>query len=293
MSTVSTFHIREVVRTALQEDLALGDATTSALFAHNCPARGRIVAQQDLVAVGIAVAIQTFLEIDSALRIVQAVQDGASAAKGSTILTVEGDGRSILTGERIALNFLQHLSGIASLTAKFCQMARGYPTTILDTRKTTPGLRTLEKWAVALGGGKNHRRSLGDGLLIKDNHLTLMRGQGLGLVEACRLARNRAPHGFRIIVEVESVDQVEKALQGGADVILLDNMDSASVRRAVERIKGRALVEVSGGITLQNVREMAAAGADFISIGALTHSAPAADISLDVVSLRRKLRQSK
>ena len=189
--------------------------------------------------------------------------------------------------ERVALNFLQRLSGIASLTARFCQATKGYPTRILDTRKTTPGLRTLEKWAVRVGGGMNHRHSLGDGMLIKDNHLALLRACGHSVTDACRLARERGPHGLRIMVEAQSLPQVREALKGSADVILLDNMTPAQVREAAAVIKGRALVEVSGGITLDIAGEMAASGADYLSIGALTHSAPAANLSMDIVASER------
>jgi nicotinate-nucleotide pyrophosphorylase (carboxylating) len=186
--------------------------------------------------------------------------------------------------ERVALNFIQRLSGIATLTARFCEAIKGYPTRILDTRKTTPGLRALEKWAVRLGGGFNHRHSLGDGILIKDNHIELLKSQDKSVTDACRLAREHGPHGLRIIVEAQSLAQVRDALKGHADVILLDNMSPSQVREAVAVIKGRALVEVSGGITLESAREMAAAGADYLSIGALTHSAPAANVSMDLVA---------
>jgi nicotinate-nucleotide pyrophosphorylase (carboxylating) len=191
-----------------------------------------------------------------------------------------------LKAERVAVNFLQRLSGIATLTAQFCAAVRGYPAKILDTRKTTPGLRTLEKWAIRLGGGKNHRFSLGDGLLIKDNHLALLGSTGFNVAAACRLAHTAAPHGLRIEVEAKTIPEVKAALAGKADIILLDNMSPALVQKAVTLIKGRALVEVSGGITLQNVRDMAQAGADFISVGALTHSAPAANLSMDLSAQR-------
>jgi nicotinate-nucleotide pyrophosphorylase (carboxylating) len=290
MIPLPTADIRQAVRLALREDLALGDATTSALFSGPCPARGVVVARQTLVAAGIAAAQETFRAVDSSLRIVRAVKEGTKLAPGNVLLTIEGDGRSLLMGERVALNFLQHLSGIATLAAQFRHAVRGYPVKIVDTRKTVPGLRALEKWAVRLGGGWNHRRSLGDGILIKDNHLALLRTRGLNIADACRLARERSPHGLRIIVEVESLKQIREALDGAADVILLDNMSPSTVRRAVNLIKGRALVEVSGGITLENVREMAAAGANFISVGALTHSAPAAEISMDILPLGNRRR---
>jgi len=279
--------IRDAVRVALAEDVAFGDATTATLFPNPFGARGTIVAHQPLIVAGMAVAREVFAQIDPAVRVVRAADDGSKADKNTTVLVVEGEAHSLLMAERVALNFLQRLSGIATLTARFCEMAKGYPTRILDTRKTTPGLRALEKWAVRLGGGMNHRHSLGDGILIKDNHLTLLRAQGHSVADACHLARERGPHGLRIIVEAHSLADVRDAVTGDADVILLDNMTPAQVRQAVTIIKGRALVEVSGGITLDIAGEMAAAGADYLSIGALTHSAPAANLSMDIVATRR------
>ena len=183
----------------------------------------------------------------------------------------------------MALNFLQRLSGIATLTAKFCEAVKDFNVKIVDTRKTTPGLRTLEKLAVTLGGGHNHRFGLGDGILIKDNHLALAGGD---VARACRLVMERAkraPHGLKIEVEVRTLDEARAALDGGADIILLDNMDAPLIRKAVELIQGRAATEASGGVTLANVREIAEAGPDYISVGALTHSAPAASLSMDIV----------
>jgi len=270
--------IRRLVRQGLEEDLAQGDVTTAALFPCPVPARARIVAQQALIVAGMAAAVQSFIAVDPALTLSVTKKDGARARSGDALLTIQGDGRSILMAERLALNFLQHLSGIATLTDRFCQAVRGLRTAIFDTRKTLPGWRALQKWAVALGGGTNHRRSLGDGLLIKDNHLLLLRRTD-AVTEACRLA-GLTPHRPRI-VEVETMKDVERALAGKAEIILLDNMTPAMVARAVRLIKNRAIVEVSGGITLKNVRAMAAAGPQRISIGALTHSAPAAALSLE------------
>lgn len=280
MTPLPAADIRRAVRLGLEEDLAHGDVTTSALFSSPTPAHARIIAQQSLVVAGLAAAVQTFLVVDPSLSLSVSRRDGAQAAQGDVLLEIEGDGRSILRAERVALNFLQHLSGIATLTHKFCRAVRGYSVTILDTRKTIPGWRALQKWAVALGGGTNHRRSLGDGILIKDNHLALLENDRQAAENACRLTRAYAPSAMQVIVEVESLSQVRQALAGKADIILLDNMPPEKVRRAVALIKNRALVEVSGGITLENVRAMAAAGADRISIGALTHSAPAADVTL-------------
>ena len=272
--------IRRAVRAGIEEDLAHGDVTTSSLFAAAVPARGRIIAQQPLVVAGMAAAVQTFLAIDPALQLSVSRHDGEQAKNGEVLLTIVGDGRSIIMAERTALNFLQHLSGIATLTRRFCRAVSGYSVSIMDTRKTIPGWRSLQKWAVRLGGGTNHRFSLGDGILIKDNHLALLRKTSSAVLSACRSAGGKADPNMSTIVEVESLSEVRKALEGKADIILLDNMTPATVKRAVKLIDGRALVEVSGGITLGNVRAMAAAGPDRISIGALTHSAPAATLSL-------------
>jgi len=281
MAALPAADIRRAVRQGLEEDLGQGDVTTSALFTSAVPARANIIAQQPLVVAGMTAAIQTFVTVDPSLSLSVLRKDGSQAKNGETLLRIEGDGRSILMAERVALNFLQHLSGIATLTHRFCQAVRGYPVAILDTRKTLPGWRSLQKWAVALGGGINHRRSLGDGILIKDNHLLLL-NQKEAVREASRLAKSGAPVGMQTIVEVESLEEVAQALAGQADVILLDNMTPAMVKKAVRLINKRALVEVSGGINLNNVRAMAAAGPDRISIGALTHSAPAATISLEL-----------
>ena len=272
--------IRRAIRRALQEDLPLGDVTTAVLFPSPTPAFARIIAQQSLVVAGLDAAVRTFLTVDASLVLSIYRQDGERAKDGDCLLQIEGDGRSILKAERVALNFLQHLSGIATLTRRFCDAARGYPVTILDTRKTIPGFRALQKWAVRLGGGANHRQSLSDAVLIKDNHLALLNRTTMPVRTACRKAKANAPRRMKIIVEAESLADVRQAVAGRADIILLDNMNPASVRQAIRLIKGRALVEVSGGITLKNVRAMAAAGPDRISIGALTHSVPAATLSL-------------
>lgn len=282
--------IRVLVARALSEDLGSGDVTTQSLFDRPVAARGSIVAEErdGLVVAGLAVALEVFAQVDHSLECASSLADGDYAVSGTAILTVTGDGRSMLKAERVTLNFLQRLSGIATLTAKFCEVVKGYNVKIVDTRKTMPGLRALEKWAVRLGGGHNHRQGLTDGILIKDNHLALA---DRDVARACRLARERAPHGLKIEVEVQALDEVCAALDGGADIILLDNMNVPSIRKAVGLIKGRAIIEVSGGVTLANVREIAAAGPDLISIGALTHSAPAVTLSMDIVRVRRQ--QSK
>lgn len=290
MAPLPAAEIRRAVRQALDEDLGQGDVTTAALFPAKIPASATIVAQQDLAVAGLAAAVQTFLVVDPTLVVSPLCKEGESLASGMTIMQIEGDGRSIVMAERVALNFLQHLSGIATLTRTYCLAVKDYPVIIRDTRKTIPGLRMLEKWAVTLGGGENHRRSLGDGILIKDNHLALlMTTKGRAVSEACRLARRRGARDLTVIVEVESLAEVRQALTGKADVILLDNMTPHMIRQSVTLIKGRALVEASGGITLKNVIDVAAAGPDFISIGALTHSAPAVHLSLELQ--RRPLRR--
>ncbi|MGH7208019.1 MAG: carboxylating nicotinate-nucleotide diphosphorylase [Nitrospiraceae bacterium] len=288
MTTPSSPTIRKAVLAALAEDVGQGDATTAALLPNPVPTRGTIVAHEAMTVAGVAAARQTFLAVDRSVTVVRAVRDGTKIGGDRPVLILEGDARSLLMAERVALNFLQRLSGIATLTTRFREAVRGYRVKILDTRKTTPGLRALEKWAVRLGGGRNHRHSLGDGILIKDNHLALT---GHDVARACRLAREGAAHGLKIEVEAQTLDDVRAALDGQADIILLDNMDVPSIRTAVDFIKSRALVEVSGGVTLANIREIAAAGPDFISIGALTHSAPAVNLSMDIVPLSRPVNK--
>lgn len=278
--------IHNAVQPALSEDLAHGDVTTNALFPRAVPAQATIIAHQGMTVAGVAVAREVFLAVDPMVRITKSITDGTTVKAETPVLTVQGDARSLLMAERVAVNFLQRLSGIATLTARFCAAVCGYRTKILDTRKTTPGLRALEKWAVYLGGGGNHRFSLGDGILIKDNHLAVLRSNGIDVAGACRLARAGAPHGLRIEVEAKTLQEVKEALAGNADIVLLDNMSPALVKQAVALIKNRALVEVSGGMMLETVESMAQAGADFISVGALTHSAPAADLSMDLSARR-------
>jgi nicotinate-nucleotide pyrophosphorylase (carboxylating) len=294
MIGISRAYLRRIVHTALAEDLSRGDVTTGSLFPSAIRARATIVAHQPMTVAGIAVAREVFRSVDPSLRITGCARDGAVVKDGTVVLTAEGDGRSLLMGERVAVNFLQRLSGVATLTARFCAAVRGLGAKILDTRKTTPGLRPLEKWAVTLGGGSNHRFSLSDALLIKDNHLSLLRHtEGVDLAGACIRARQLAPRRLKIEVEAKSLDEVRQAVAGHADIIMLDNMSPALVRRAVVLIDHHALVEVSGGITLRTVRAMARAGADFISVGALTHSAPAMNLSMDLSPLRPSGRRPR
>lgn len=288
MVALPAVDIRRAVHMGLEEDLGQGDITTAALFPKPLPARARIIAQQPLVVAGMAAAIQTFIAVDASLKLTPSLRDGSHAKNGDILLQIEGDGRSILMAERVALNFLQYLSGIATLTNRFCHAVQGYQVDIMDTRKTLPGWRAMQKWAVSLGGGTNHRGSLGSGIMIKDNHLALMTHEKSAVLAACRKAQALVTKDKPVIVEVESLSEVQAALRGRADIILLDNMTPALVKQAVKLIKGRALVEVSGGITLKNVRAMAAAGPDRISIGALTHSAPAATLNLVLEPRRRR-----
>ena len=289
----SLFSMRRIISAALEEDLAYGDLTSTLLIPPNLLARANIIAKGHMIVAGVAIAREVFQTVDSTIELTTHAGDGTIVRPSTTILSMKGKAQSLLQGERIALNFLQRLSGISTLTHQFCEAVRDYPVNLVDTRKTTPGLRALEKWAVRLGGGKNHRFSLHDGILIKDNHLMVMASQRLNITQTCLLARQHAPHGLRICVEVETMAQVRQALKGKADVLLLDNMTPDHVRQAIDIIKKQALVEVSGGMTLENVRDMAAAGPDFISIGALTHSAPSMDLSMEIVPLRTKRRHQK
>jgi len=274
--------VEQIVSNALAEDLGSGDVTSEALVPSELEGKASILVKRDGVLVGLDVAKEVFRQVDPSLRFKALVKDGAKIRKGGMVATVDGKVASILKAERTALNFLQHLSGIATETAQYVDAVSGTKAIITDTRKTIPGLRLLEKYAVRAGGGRNHRLNLGDGVLIKDNHLVALRSSGVGLGEAVKKARKRAPRAMKVEVEVESVKQAQEALSAGADIIMLDNMNVKDMRRVVELVQGRALLEASGGITLDNVRSVAEAGVDLISVGALTHSAKALDISLEV-----------
>ncbi|HAZ32001.1 MAG TPA: carboxylating nicotinate-nucleotide diphosphorylase [Dehalococcoidia bacterium] len=273
--------IKARVAQALKEDLGQGDVTTDALIPTALSARALILVKASGVLAGIEVAEIVFQQVDPSLIFERLAQDGTRVQAGSIVGVVTGKAAGILKAERVALNFLQRMSGIATETAKYVAAVAGTRARILDTRKTTPGLRLLEKYAVRAGGGQNHRQNLGDGVLIKDNHLAALRAGGVGLGEGVKRARaNVSPH-LKIEVEVDTVEQAQIALDAGADILLLDNMGTADMRRAVELAQGRALTEASGGITLDNVRAVAETGVDFISIGALTHSVKALDISIE------------
>jgi len=271
-----------IIDRALAEDLATGDVTTEALVPADRQGTGVVVAKGEGVLAGVNVAKQVFCQVDPALSVELFLEDGAKVKSGDKVARVSGSIASILKAERVALNFLQHLSGIASETNRYVEAVRGLPVRIMDTRKTTPGLRLLEKHAVRAGGGENHRMSLGDGILIKDNHLAALRSQRLNLKQIVAKARQNSPERPSVEVEVATVAEASEAVEAGADIIMLDNMSLEDMREAVKFIHGRALVEASGGITLDNVRAVAETGVDFISVGALTHSARALDISLDL-----------
>lgn len=274
--------LNRIIDGALAEDLAWGDLTTDSLVDPSQTGVGRIVAKEDGVLAGIEVAALAFTHADPTLEVEIGVADGCRLTPRTTLATVRGHVASILRAERVSLNFVQRMSGIATATASYVAATAGTAARIVDTRKTTPGLRVLEKYAVRVGGGVNHRFCLSDGVLVKDNHLAALRARGRGFREAVALARARVPHMVKIEVEVESLAEVREALEAGADVILLDNMSPEEMRRSVDLIGGRAMTEASGGITLATVRAVAESGVDLISVGALTHSPRALDISLDL-----------
>jgi nicotinate-nucleotide pyrophosphorylase (carboxylating) len=274
--------IEEIIDRVLAEDLGKGDVTTEALIPGDQQGTGFIVGKKAGILAGINVARQVFHRVDPELQIEVLLEDGARVKPGSKVAKVSGRIASILKAERVALNFLQRLSGIASETDRYVEAVKGLPVRIMDTRKTTPGLRLLEKYAVKAGGGVNHRMSLGEGILIKDNHLAALRSQGLNIKEIVAKARQNSPQRLPVEVEAVTVSEALEAVEAGADIVMLDNMNLDDMREAVKSIHGRALVEASGGITLDNVRAVAETGVDFISIGALTHSARALDISLEL-----------
>lgn len=270
-----------MIRAALAEDVGSGDVTTLATVPADALASAVMVAREPLVVCGLPLAEAVFKEVSARLVLAPTAKDGERAGKGQELLAVQGPARAILAAERVSLNFVQRLSGVATLTARFVAAVAGTGARILDTRKTTPGWRQLEKYAVQCGGGINHRLGLYDRILIKDNHLAALRGEAPSAIEAAvRRARAQFP---KLIVEVEAdtLEQAGQACQAGADVILLDNMSNENLRTAVRLIAGRAKTEASGGVNLASVRAIAETGVDFISVGALTHSAPAVDIALD------------
>jgi len=274
--------IDEVVARALREDIGAGDLTTLAAVPAEARAEARFVFREAGVLAGLPLARAVFAAVEPALELEALAAEGAPVGAGQTAAVVRGPARGVLTGERVALNLLQRLSGIATVTARYVAAVAGTRARILDTRKTTPGLRALEKYAVRVGGGVNHRFGLYDGVMLKDNHLAILATGGVGLAEAVAQARAAVGPMVRVEVEVERAADAGVAAEAGADMILLDNMPPAELRAAVAAVAGRALTEASGGITLDTIRAVAESGVDFISVGALTHSARALDIGLDI-----------
>ncbi len=270
--------LHTLLRAFLAEDIGCGDVTSEAIFPENLVGSARMVARQPCVVAGCrTVAAEVFTIQNPEIVISDAVDEGARVAAGDILLTISGPVLDLLKAERVALNLIQRLSGIATLTARFVDRVSDFPARIVDTRKTTPGLRMLEKFAVRVGGGHNHRFNLADGVLVKDNHIAACGS----IAEAVASLRQKIPHTLRIEVETETLVQVHECLACGVDIIMLDNMECAVMEEAVRLVAGRALVEASGGISLDSVRAVAASGVDIISIGALTHSAPACDMGLD------------
>ena len=274
-------YLRRIALAALEEDGAFDDVTTGALVPPDLTGKAVLLAKQAGVIAGLPVAAAVFRAVDASLTLRPLVEDGSRVVPGNVIAEVEGPVHAILRGERVALNLLQRLSGVATATARLVDAVEGLPTKILDTRKTTPGLRALERYAVRMGGGENHRWNLATGILVKDNHWRAIEAAGGDVVSAVRQLREKAP-GMRIEVEVTSIDEARQALDAGVDALLLDNMGLEEMRLAVQMARGRATTEASGGITEATVRAVAETGVDFISVGAITHSAPALDISLEL-----------
>jgi nicotinate-nucleotide pyrophosphorylase (carboxylating) len=278
---LSPFAIEDAVKRALEEDLGrAGDITSAAVIPHGIAARGRIVARKPGIIAGLACAAEAFRRLDPTLAFRAGARDGDRVTAGAVLAEIEGAPHAILAGERVALDFLGHLSGVATLTAAYVAKTKGTKAKIVDTRKTTPGLRALEKYAVRCGGGVNHRFGLDGAVLIKDNHIAIAGG-----VRPALQAVHAVGHLVKVEIEVDSLDQLAEVLTaGGADAVLLDNMDAATLKRAVEMVKGKLVTEASGGVTLDTVAAIAATGVDVISVGALTHSAPSLDIGLDIES---------
>lgn len=268
--------VKNIIASALEEDIGTGDITTLSTIGENTVANGKFIAKEDMVICGLPVCKMVFDTVDDSIEFTQFFKDGDSVKKGEIIAEVSGNARSLLTAERTALNLLQRMSGIAMRTKQSVDAVKGTKAHIADTRKTTPGLRVLEKYAVKAGGGTNHRFNLADGILIKDNHISAAGS----ITNAVNAARANAPHTLKIEVEVESFEQLNEALEAKADIIMLDNMSTEDMKKAVEIIDGRALAEASGNMGDKDLLKVAETGVDIISIGALTHTVKAADISL-------------
>lgn len=275
--------IERIVAMALDEDAPWGDLTGETLVPEQATATAELVAREAGVFSGARVVEATFRLVDRRIVVEVLAADGGRFAAGDVLARVQGPARGILRAERVALNLVQRMSGVATLTARYVDAVAGSGARIVDTRKTTPGLRSLERQAVRDGGGRNHRRSLSDAVMAKDNHLAVLTADGADLATALRAARERMPHTAHLEVEVDRLEQIEPVLEGGADTVMLDNFAIGDLRAGVELIGGRAIVEASGGVNLETVAEIAATGVDVVSVGALTHSARALDLGLDVV----------
>jgi nicotinate-nucleotide pyrophosphorylase (carboxylating) len=274
----TTVDLYDQIKAWIAEDVGRGDRTTEAVIPPEAVGRARIEAREPALVAGLDIALGCFHAAGGGVEAKDLAPDGTSVSQGDVVARLEGSLRSILTGERTALNLLARLSGVATLTSRFVAAVSGAPVRIVDTRKTTPGLRALEKYAVRVGGGSNHRHGLDDGVLIKDNHIVAAGS----LVEAVRRARAGVPHGLKVEVEVTSLEELDEAVSAGADAVLLDNMSPEQTVESVARAGGKVILESSGGITLDNVKEYAAAGVDLISIGVLTHSAQSIDFALEM-----------
>ena len=281
--------IDSIIDLALAEDISRGDITSQGLIPPELQGKASILAKAGGIIAGGEVAERVFLKVDPSLQVELLIKDGTKVQPGDIVATIFGNVISILKAERVALNFLQRLSGIASQTAQYIAKTKGLGVKITDTRKTTPGLRLLEKYAVRIGGGQNHRFHLGDGILIKDNHLAALRALGINIKDIIAKAKQNAPKGAKVEVEVSTPQEALDAAEAGADIIMLDNMSPDEMRRVVNSVPSQVKIEASGGITLANVRAVAMTGVDFISIGALTHSTQALDISLELEPQTLKL----
>ena len=281
-----TPEVNDLIDRAIQEDLSIGEATTDALIPDDLQATATLHAKSPGVLAGGEIAAAVFHRVDPDLNVEVALADGATMERGSIILRVSGSAATMLKAERTAINFMQHLSGIATTTATYVAAGKGTGSQIIDTRKTIPGLRSLEKYAVRCGGGHNHRQNLGDGVLIKDNHIAALKLQGMSLGDVVRQAHERASHTIKVEVEVTTVAEAEEALEAGAQLLLLDNMSPDEMRKAVDANQGRALLEASGGINEDTIVPIAESGVDVISIGDLTHSVTSIDVSMDVRDIK-------
>jgi len=271
--------IGKIIEQAILEDIGTGDITTESIIPSNLKVKGIIKTSEEGVIAGLDIVYLIFRKLDPEIIFQEKIKDGTKIAQGKVLAEITGPARIILKGERVALNFLQRMSGIATITSKFCQEVKDFPVRIVDTRKTTPGLRIIEKYAVRMGGGHNHRFGLYDTVLIKDNHIAAAGGIKL----AVNSIRKQISHTVKIEVEVENLSQLQEILEMKVDIIMLDNMDLNTMKKAVKMIKGKALIEASGGITLEKVRKIAQTGVDLISVGALTHSVKSLDISMEIV----------